>query len=568
MRLNTAVGTVVVKTNWEPLRHFMSLRRSSLPPCEEREVVVHVTRGAHAMGDLFPDDPPDAYPRRLCVMGCEFIVSRDAIRGVVPQNVLHVGLVVEWLWYALAVLCCPDGWEAVHAAAVETDEGATLVFGAPGAGKTYTVLEMMAQRNVRYFSDDIVLVSADGAQARGWDNTLHVDTAVAARMGRTAPHIDFCGKVRILPPALSRRMQAPIAKVYKVGTDVKSTHVGPGFDSEWVRNYGAGNALIAVASAVDNSPLDITVAIVNRDPYKPPTKWDGGDMTHVWGYVHGLQKAGVRAKFIPYRDLDESTVDLIHLIHSQTGWAREVARNTTKPLIVSAITQNLPELPTRGDVEAAVGRAHTVLCFSETEEEWYAAMFPELPREKFRSVPMGVPAEMYREHEAILATRSVFMAGRYHPKKNQLAVLRACKELGVPVTFAGFMDRDSMEYLKQMRQTMGDWSGARMLGILKGEDLWSRYRAAHVHAQPSQFESFGLSTWEALACGCNVVAPANGWGRPYFDEYGTTCGPDVQDVKRAIEYELRLPRNRHNFHPPTWEQASRALIPIYREALA
>ncbi len=469
----------------------------------------------------------------------------------------------------MPVFCCPDGWECLHAAAVDEDRGATLIFGAPGAGKTRTAIDMLTA-GYRYFSDDVVLVNAEGTQAHGWDNTLHVDPRTAKAAGWNALHLDYCGKERIPPPAVSKRMQAPIVATLTVGENPICTHDLPGADSHWLPSYGAGQKLLASAKAVSPPSadgLDIRVALVNRNPYKAPTKWWGGDMENVLGYRDGLRALGMTAGFVPYDELDESQYDLLHLFHAQGNypWTLEVARHTTKPLVVTAITQDLPSVP-ETTVEV-FERASAILCYSYLEKEWYRDRFLHIPRERFITVPQDVPAGIYERSEAVTPTHSVFMAGRYSSVKNQLAVLQACKRLDVPVTFAGMMDEGQGDYLVRLREEAGEWRGVRFLGTLKGEALWRRFRAAHVHAQPSTFESFGRSTWNAVACGCNIVATENGFGRPIFEPLGSICKPDEESVRAAMERELRYPRNRHKHHPPTPIESARVLVPIYREAL-
>ena len=565
MRLPTAIGTVVVETDWAPLLHFLEMRRSAFPAREEREVKLRVEiMGRAEIDQGSPSDPPETYPREVFIEGCRFVLSRDAILGRVPRDLLQVGLVVEWLWYALPVCCFPDDWECLHAAAVEREGGICLIFGEPGTGKTQAALDLL-HNGWRYFADDVVLVNAGGTLARGWDNSLHLDPRTAAGLG-DALTLDWCGKVRVRPPAPAASNQGRIVQVLSTGGKPRSRHEGPGFDSIWAAGYGAGPRLVAEAKAIPTGPLAIRVALVNRNPDKAPTRWEGGDMTNLRGYAEGLTALGIEAAFVPFDELDETRWDLIHLFHGQRRypWVQQVVETTTKPLVVTAITQANPE---PSEVAATVERASAVLCYSALEEEWYADRFPELPRERFLTVPQGVPSAIYAEHEPVPPTFSVFMAGRYSPVKNQLAVLQACRALDVPVVFAGMVDEGAGQYLLALRKELGEWRGARFFGRLQGAQLWGRYRAAHVHVQPSLFESFGLSTWEALAAGCNIAATANGWGKIIFAQHGSICEPEAESIRAAIQYELRLPRNRHGFRPPTWEQASRALIRVYREVL-
>ncbi len=77
MKLSTAIGTIVLETDWAPLLHFMQLRDSPLPCPEEREVTLTVEQVDRSEIGTAGNDLPDAYPRRVYVEGCEFILSRD-----------------------------------------------------------------------------------------------------------------------------------------------------------------------------------------------------------------------------------------------------------------------------------------------------------------------------------------------------------------------------------------------------------------------------------------------------------------------------------------------------------
>ncbi len=564
MRVPTAIGTLAVETEWAPLLHFLELQVTPFPPAEKREVLLRVETAPAASIDLSRVDPPEACPRRVAVEHCLFTLSPDAITGVVPSDLPQVGLVLAWLWYALAVCCAPAGWEAVHAAAVESDEGATLLFGASRGGKTHHALRLM-QGGHHYLSDDVVLLSADGRLCRGWGANLSVEPQVARELGTDVQHLDWSGKVRVRPPQEQRRAQAPVVRALLAGEGACSVrHSGPGWESAWIRDYGAGERWLRQARRAPSDRLDVRIALVNRDPEAAVTRFDGGDLTNLYGYRDGLRALGVQADFVPWDLLDETRYDLIHLFHAQFPWSHAVAKSTTKPLVVQAITQGDPG---PAAVEAAVARAAAVLCYSRLEEDWYGARFPNLPRARFITVPQGVPPELYAQPELPRVDPSVLYAGRYCEIKNQLGVAWACKALDVPVTFCGFTDAGQGEYVRALRREAGSWRGMRFFGALKGTALWREYRRAHVHVQPSMWESFGLATWEALAAGCNVVLTSRGFGAPLVAPHGTICEPDAESIRDAIRRELGRPRDWHRFRPPTWRGAARALLPVYRRAL-
>ena len=567
MKVPTAIGTLNIETDWYPLIHFVKQQQMPFPALEDREIIIRVK-----VVDDFEttrDDPPDAYPRTVHVEWSRWTLWRDRIEGEVSSKAPAPGILVAWLWGGLPIFCAPEGFECLHAAAVDTDEGVVLIVGAHDTGKTTTALDLMAG-GAHMFADDRVLVNGEG-EVRAWSALLHADGRTAQELTGQIHTLDAFGKVWIAPPSPAVRNQAHLAQVYTTGGSRPLQDDGPGWDSAWVNDYGIGERLLASAQAAPRFQLSgIRVALTNRNPWRGTHAWEGGDMTEVRGWLEGLRANGIEAEFVPYDELDESKYDLIHLWHAQYPWSREVATTTTKPLVISAITQQDPVgvYPSLDLVTPAVERASVVLCYSAIERDWYQERFPQL-NGRFRIMPQGVPAALYEDAVEVVEPtgKYVFQAGRYAPVKNQLATFEACQDLNVPVVFAGPLDPTVGPYITELRRAAGTWKGARFFGILKGKLLYDRFRGAHVHCQPSLWETCGVSTLEAAAHGCNLVYTDRGYGPPVYERYASICSPDRDSVRGALERELSLPRNRHGFRPLIWQRAVRVAIPWYREAL-
>ena len=544
---DSAIGRLVVRTDWAALVYYLRARRHPNPPPAFRRVDIIVNLGTleevQRIADR-GDTNPDAMPRRVRVADSIFDVYRDRIEGIVPRESVHRGVVLEWLWYALAVCCAPDGWECFHASAVEREGTAAIFSGGSYSGKTTRALRAV-EAGARFLSDDIVLLNAAG-RVRGWDTTWHLQPDQARRVGGdNLPTCDFAGKVRVAPAAVAGAQEYRATE----GLGDLVSHVGPGFDSAWIPRRERGNRL--------------RVLFLNR---QFAGSWFGGDQTQTFGYITGLRELGVQAAYYPVDYEDLATWDAVHLIHAGEKWVREAAARVKAaglPLVVSAIVHGTPA---HEDLAPVIDLADRVLCYSETERQFLLDRFPDDAPEKYAVVPMGIPAEMLDMPQA-QATPSVLSATCYDESKRTLSLLRACIEADAPVTFCGPMDREeTADYFGEMRQVAGDWRGVHFFGELHGDSLRHLFRKAHVYVDNAGMEPFGLSSLEALAAGCNLIHTQNSWAADLFGRYGTLVDPDdTAALAKAIKYELARPRGWHGFRPLTWEAAARALLPIYAE---
>jgi glycosyltransferase involved in cell wall biosynthesis len=167
----------------------------------------------------------------------------------------------------------------------------------------------------------------------------------------------------------------------------------------------------------------------------------------------------------------------------------------------------------------------------------------------------------------------VLQVGRIEASKNQLLMVYALRDAGLPVVLIG----------GNLQRRYLDWcvkygpKNLRVIPHLPAAGLASAYAAARVHALPSWIETCGLVTMEAALANCTVVASTAGYELEYFHDLAYYCDPaDPATIRAAVtkamdNYENDAPRRMRLkqliLERYTWEQAGDATFRTYRRVL-
>ncbi|MHB1651449.1 MAG: glycosyltransferase family 4 protein [Desulfitobacteriaceae bacterium] len=177
----------------------------------------------------------------------------------------------------------------------------------------------------------------------------------------------------------------------------------------------------------------------------------------------------------------------------------------------------------------------------------------------------GVGGQVFRERFPSVPEKFVLSVARLSPRKNQHWLARTCKDLGLTLVLAGPVnDRNYGDLVRS-------FSNVTYAGTLQGQLLASAYAAATVHALPSWFETPGLSSLEAAACGTVVVSTDQGSPREYFLEHALYVNPlEEQSLRSALEEALKfspLPLTKHVLEHYSWSQVGQATLAAYQRLL-
>ena len=168
----------------------------------------------------------------------------------------------------------------------------------------------------------------------------------------------------------------------------------------------------------------------------------------------------------------------------------------------------------------------------------------------------------------------VVTVGLIEPRKNQLMLLYALRDSGLPIVVIGrHYDRNYYQLCRKFAP-----AGTVFIDHLPHEQLASALKAARVFALPSWAECASLANIEAALCGCSLAVSDRTSEKEYFGSDAYYCAPSsVESIRSAVtsafrnhqadaEKRARL-SDRFRTHS-TWQLAAQKTLAGFREAIA
>lgn len=300
-----------------------------------------------------------------------------------------------------------------------------------------------------------------------------------------------------------------------------------------------------------------------------------------------LNKMGITAEVSYGNDGDLSFYDIIHLFNlipiEDTHGQFLQARAAAKKIVLSTVfwdpleyLQNCDEhhfknwwfetMPLRNTVLAGVD---LILPNSRMELEMLDRTFSKLPPAVI--VPNAT--------DTLFATASperfihryqikdfILSVGRISPRKNQLSLIRATKQLKLPLVLIGPIN-DGLYYQACRKEAVG--AKVIFMDTFSQTELASAYAAAKIHALVSWYDTPGLVSLEAALAGCKIVTTDRGTAREYFGDLATYCDPgNLPSIVKAIEKSWQTPNlpdlKEKVLLNYTWEKAAQKTLEAYR----
>lgn len=304
----------------------------------------------------------------------------------------------------------------------------------------------------------------------------------------------------------------------------------------------------------------------------------GGGEMQMNKTLAALQSMGVKAGYLnTHRPWSTQRVDLLHLfsVCNSIELFTNICTERKLPYVLSPIlwpTHCRKEEWNR--MRHILLRASAILTNSVTETAVIRQKM-EIPRKvAFREVVNGVEVDVFRNigrQEAAVDPQTVLSIANIEPRKNQLALLKACMSIGKTLLLAGNI-RDA-SYLAQLKNLGGRHFA--YLGPIKhgGKKHLNLLATCGVFALPSLYETPGLSALEAGVAGMPIAITSVGSTRDYFEDYAHYCDPrEIDSIAVAICGAFERPpvapqEATQHLSSFTWERAAEQTLAAYREVL-
>lgn len=334
----------------------------------------------------------------------------------------------------------------------------------------------------------------------------------------------------------------------------------------------------------------------------------GGDTVQVLATAKYLRKLGVEVDVkLSTDNIDHNTYDLLHFFNiiRPADILKHIRSN--KPYVVSTIFVDYTgydktqrglafKLLPAGTIEyaKAIARALTgkdaiaakeylwrghnnsikkiiqnAACLLPNSENEYQRLHHAFNIDKkYTVIPNGIDPEIFPPStQTSKDPLMVVCAARIEGIKNQLNLIKALNNTKFNLYLIGNPAPNQQGYYHECKKIAA--KNIFFIDNLPQQKLAEYYTRAKVHVLPSWFETTGLSSLEAAALGCNIVAGNRGDAKEYFGSHAFYCDPALPpSILQAVEQAAAAPVDpaleqqiRTKF---TWEQAALSTIQAYK----
>jgi glycosyltransferase involved in cell wall biosynthesis len=194
---------------------------------------------------------------------------------------------------------------------------------------------------------------------------------------------------------------------------------------------------------------------------------------------------------------------------------------------------------------------------------------------RFFPVPVGVEKTFSNARADFFVQKYglkdfVLFLGRIEQTKNVLTLLKAYRDIEVPLVIIGHFNLWEHEYFVKCKELIERNRNIHFLGFMTphSKELLSAYAAAKVFVLPSWHEVTSLTALEAGLAGCNIVLTNRSYMSDYFKDLALYVNPaSAEDIEEKILEAYQKPKTdelkQHILNNYTWEQTAKRTMEAY-----
>ena len=193
---------------------------------------------------------------------------------------------------------------------------------------------------------------------------------------------------------------------------------------------------------------------------------------------------------------------------------------------------------------------------------------------RFVVINNGVDTKAFANIHKEVIPKSLIMVSRFASSKDQETVIRAMKELDDDVTLRLVGDGDNLEHSKQVANEIGVSNRVQFLGARS--DVAELIAESYIGIQSSNWEGFGLTAVEIMACGKPVIATdvdglkqvVEGAGLLFkVGDYKALSRMVKELIDNKSQYDLKAEKSIKRAEEYSVEKTTNKYIKTYKEML-
>lgn len=294
----------------------------------------------------------------------------------------------------------------------------------------------------------------------------------------------------------------------------------------------------------------------------------GGLEIQIQKTAEALSAVGVEVVFYDPWKNQLNDVDICHVfsLDGTLVYHMQRALEMNKPVIISPVFnsfkgsilinkikvmlgKNLPGMYTdlnRADKMLAI--AKRILALNEPEKNLLIKAF-KLPNDKCFVIPNGIDVNFSAATPDLFLKKYginnfVLQVASIEPRKNQLNLIKAFKNLPYKLVLIGKVSTTNQSYFEECKSAAGD--NVLFLGQIDHDDplLPSAFSAAKLFVLPSYSEVMPLTIYEAAMAGCKLAVSKNVPLTSNIESFVPTFLPDnYAEIAKHIDQEMSTPCN-------------------------